>query len=332
MSFSEGDFTALSRISWRYSRSTFPTTVYRSSRSISEAHWHETGMLLLGSWCLEGLVSEESYHRGQRLSGRLSGSLEIACFPERGRYPGCWRAPLLWTSPLAHARMSGCLMVLLTEGLHTYRYIPDYFLSGTRRVQKCVMLGPNKWAKQFEKKKKKKVLQFIVFSSAFLSVFFVGWHYCRSHPNSKPQGFLDFFIFFFITTSGSAKACHSNYTVPLFSLFWLLHLVWATSVASCVSCFFPLPRLAHCYRAILLSSNPPLLQLKQNLKNLKSSPPLRKHSPHCLAGYSRSPATWYQLTSVSTYLSKFISHHTCGPFGDGTCIPVDGITLPDGSP
>lgn len=38
-------------------------------------------------------------------------------------------------------------------------------------------------------------------------------------------------------------------------------------------------------------------QLKPNLKNLKSSPPLRKHSPYCLARYSRSSATCYQLSS-----------------------------------
>lgn len=195
------------------------------------------------------------------------------------------------------------------------------------------MLGPNKWAKQFEKKKKKRVLQVIVFSSAFLTVFFVGWHYCWSHPNSKPQGFLDFFIFFFITTSGSAKACHSYYTALLFSLFWLLHLVWATSVASGLSCFFPLARLAHCCRAILLlSSNSTLAPAKTKPEKPKKLPTTQEPGPHCLARYSRSPTTWYQLTSAPTYLSKCISHHTCGPFGDGDCIPVDGTTLRDSSP
>lgn len=91
---------------------------------------------------LRRVVSEESYHRGQRLSGRLSDSLETACFPGWGRYPGCRWASLPWSPP--PAGMSVSLMALLTEGLHTYRCIPNYCLWGRRRVYKCVMLGPDK--------------------------------------------------------------------------------------------------------------------------------------------------------------------------------------------
>lgn len=77
---------------------------------------------------------EATYRRGRQLSGHPSGSPATACFPERGRYPGCRWAPLLWTPPLVRVGMSEYLRVLLTVGLHTYRCIPNYFLLGRRRV------------------------------------------------------------------------------------------------------------------------------------------------------------------------------------------------------
>lgn len=193
-----------------------------------------------------------------------------------------------------------------------------------------MILGPNKWAKQFEKKKKKKSLVIHCFFKCFPQCFL-----CGMAPLLKPP---------------KLKAPRLSWLFHLFPYYhiWICQgLSFLLHSASLLSVLAATPRLGHqrsILPVLLLSSCtiwhnaaeqyycsaqiPPLLQLK----NLKSSPPLRKYSPHCSARYSRSPATWYQLTSAPTYLSKFIFHHTCGPFGDGDCILVDETTLPDSSP
>lgn len=154
-----------------------------------------------------------------------------------------------------------------------------------------MILGPNKWAKQFEKKKKKKKsLAIHCFFKCFPQCFLCGMALLLKPPKLKAPRLSWLFHLFL---HYHIRICQG--------LSFLLHSASLLSVLAATPSLGHqhsiLPVLHTAARQYYCSAQiPPLFQLKQNLKNLKSSPPLRKHSPHCLPRYSRSLATWYLCT------------------------------------